>query len=93
MSFRVPGHGRLPQPWFCELLEESSYTGKGLQMISGGQGIPGSQVPTCVTVSRIMQEDLWRNEEAGNHIPGCEFLNAQGFGMSIMFQSKTSNWI
>ena len=40
---------------FCDW-KKSSYTGKGLQMIDGGAGHPGSQVPACVTVSRIMQE-------------------------------------
>ena len=36
--------------------KKSSYTGKELQMIDGGAGHPGSQVPACATVTRIMQE-------------------------------------
>ena len=56
LEFGVPGHGRLPQPWFFMTGRKVATRGKDFKWFDGGAGHPGSQVPACVTVSRIMQE-------------------------------------
>ena len=89
LEFGVLGHGRLPQPWFFVTGRKVATRGKNFRWLMEGPGILGAKFQLVPQWPGLCKRGRWRNEEAGNRRPGCEFLNAQRFfGMCLMFSVK-----